>query len=298
MKRKAGIDMATALIADIKRMTLHDGPGIRSTVFVKGCPLRCLWCHNPESISARPQLLYHEKLCLHCGSCDAVCPEHAVRCGVIDRMCCTNCGLCTENCFRGALVLSGKTMTAQDVFASVMRDRSYYGSDGGVTVSGGEPLLYPDFTAELFAMLRAEQIHTALDTCGEIPFRHFETVLPHTSLVLFDLKGMDPARHKINTGRSNERILENLRELGRRRIPVEIRIPLIPGHNDSPDELQTMADFLKNIPSIVKVKLLAFHNMARSKYAAAGMPDTTPDVEPPDAAAMEKAAAFFSDFPL
>lgn len=139
-------------------------------------------------------------------------------------------------------------MTAREVFDSVIRDKCYYGTDGGVTVSGGEPLLYPDFTAELFAMLRAEQIHTALDTCGEVPFRHFETVLPYTGLVLFDLKGMDPARHKINTGRSNERILGNLRELGHRKIPVEIRIPLIPGHNDSPDELQAMADLLKTIP--------------------------------------------------
>lgn len=289
--------MATALIADIKRMTLHDGPGIRSTVFVKGCPLRCLWCHNPESISTKPQLLYHENLCLHCGSCSGVCPEQAIQSGVIDRARCTNCGACVENCFRGAMVLSGKTMTAQEVFESVMRDKSYYGTDGGVTVSGGEPLLYPDFTAELFALLRGEGIHTALDTCGEIPFRNFETVLPHTDLVLFDLKGMDAARHEINTGRRNEHILENLRELGCRKVPVEIRIPLIPDHNDSPEELQAMADFLRTIPSLVKVKLLAFHNMARNKYRSAGMPDTTPTVEPPDDAAMERAAAFFAGLP-
>lgn len=289
--------MATALIADIKRMTLHDGPGIRSTVFVKGCPLRCLWCHNPESISAKPQMLYHENLCLHCGNCDSACSIGAVKSGVIDRALCTNCGACAENCFREALTLSGKNMTAREVFESVMRDKCYYGSDGGVTVSGGEPLLYPDFTAELFTLLRAEHIHTALDTCGEIPFERFETVLPYTDLVLFDLKGMDPVRHKVNTGKSNERILKNLQELGRRNIPVEIRIPLIPGHNDSPEELQTMADFLKTIPSLVKVKLLAFHNMARNKYRAAGLVDTTPDVAPPDDAAMEKAAAYFSDLP-
>lgn len=289
--------MATALIADIKRMTLHDGPGIRSTVFVKGCPLRCLWCHNPESISAKPQMLYHENLCLHCGNCDSACRIGAVKSGVIDRALCTDCGVCVENCFREALTLSGKTMTAQDVFESVMRDKCYYGTNGGVTVSGGEPLLYPDFTAELFTLLRAEHIHTALDTCGEIPFERFKTVLPYTDLVLFDLKGMDPVRHKVNTGKSNERILKNLRELGRRNIPVEIRIPLIPGHNDSPEELQAMVDFLKTIPSLVKVKLLAFHNMARNKYRAAGLVDTTPDVEPPDDTAMEKAAAYFSDLP-
>lgn len=289
--------MAVALIADIKRLTLHDGPGIRSTVFVKGCPLRCLWCHNPESISGKPQTLYHGNLCLHCGNCNSACPENAVHCGSIDRARCTNCGACTQECFRGALILSGKSMTAREVFESVMRDKDYYGKDGGVTVSGGEPLLYPEFTAELFALLHAENIHTALDSCAEVDFRHFETVLPYTDLVLFDLKGMDPVRHRINTGRSNERILANLQELGRRGVPVEIRIPLIPKHNDSPEELRAAAEFLKTIPSLVKVKLLAFHNMARNKYSAAGMKDTTPDVEPPDENAMAKAEAFFSDLP-
>ena len=290
--------MAVALIADIKRMTLHDGPGIRTTVFVKGCPLHCLWCHNPESISAKPQMLYHEKLCIKCGNCDSACSTGAVKKGIIDRTLCVGCGRCAENCFRGALVLSGKTMTAQEVFESVLRDKCYYGTEGGVTVSGGEPLLYPDFTAELFAALRKEQIHTALDTCGEVPFERFETVLPYTDLVLYDLKGMDPARHKANTGKENTRILENLRELGHRNIPVEIRIPLIPGHNDFPEELRAMADFLKNIPSLVKIKLLAFHDMARNKYKEVGLTDTTPDVKPPDAAAMKHAESFFADLPL
>ncbi len=281
--------MESALIADIKRMTLHDGPGIRSTVFVKGCPLRCLWCHNPESISAKPQVLYHENLCLHCGNCDALCPEQAIHCGIIDRSKCTGCGSCTAQCFREALTLSGKTMTTEEVFRSVMRDTAFYGTDGGVTISGGEPLLYPAFTAELFSMLRNAGIHTALDTCGEIPFAHLETVLPYTCLMLYDLKGMDPVRHKANTGKSNERILENLRELGRRNIPIEVRMPIIPEHNDSPEELRGAGDLLKTIPSLTKVKLLPFHSMARNKYAAAGLPDTTPQVAPPDRDAMERA---------
>lgn len=285
--------MATALIADIKRMTLHDGPGIRSTVFVKGCPLRCLWCHNPESISAKPQMLYHENLCLHCGSCDEACPENAVKSGVIDRNICTGCGKCTENCFREALTLSGTPMTAEEVFNSVIRDKCYYNSGGGVTVSGGEPLLYTDFTAELFSMLKKEQIHTALDSCGEVPFSHFEAVLPYTDLVLYDVKGMDPMRHKANTGKSNERILENLRRLGQLGVPVEVRYPLIPGHNDAPEELRAAAEFLAGIPSLIDVKLLPFHNMARNKYRAAGLPDTTPDVQVPDEAALEAASRFF-----
>lgn len=286
--------MATSLIADIKRMTLHDGPGIRSTVFVKGCPLRCLWCHNPESISPKPQMLFHEKLCLQCGSCDAVCPEKAVRKGVINRDLCTNCGICSQECFRGALTLSGQFMTAEEVFKSVMRDRSYYTMGGGVTVSGGEPLLYPDFTAELFGMLKNEGVHTALDSCGEVPFSHFEKVLPQTDLVLYDLKGMEPARHKANTGRSNERILENLRKLGSCGVPLEVRYPLIPGLNDGPEELRAAAGFLSEIPALFRVKLLPFHNMARNKYHAAGLPDTTPEVEPPDEKAMKNAASFFA----
>jgi pyruvate formate lyase activating enzyme len=185
-------------------------------------------------------------------------------------------------------------MSADEVFHAVMRDREYYGSDGGVTVSGGEPLLYPEFTAQLFHRLQEEGIHTALDTCGEVPFSSFEKVLPFTSLVLYDLKGMDPVRHQKNTGRSNQRILENLRELGRRHIPVEIRIPLIPEHNDSPEELKAAADFLQTIPSVTAVKVLPFHNMARNKYRAAGMTDTTPDVEPPDDELMQKAAGIFA----
>ena len=286
--------MVTALIADIKRMTLHDGPGIRSTVFVKGCPLRCLWCHNPESISPKPQMLYHENLCLHCGSCEEACPDKAVRKGVIDRTRCSGCGKCSENCFRGALVLSGKTMTAEEVFRSVMRDRFYYSSGGGVTLSGGEPLLYSDFAAELFAMLKNEEVHTALDTCGEVPFEHFERVLPYTDLFLYDLKGMDPARHKVNTGRSNERILKNLRRLGEYGVPIEVRYPLIPGYNDAPEELRAAAVFLSGIPALTGVKVLPFHNMARNKYSAAGIPDTTPDAAPPDEDAVKAAEAFFA----
>lgn len=286
--------MATALIADIKRMTLHDGPGVRSTVFVKGCPLHCLWCHNPESISGRVQILYHENLCMQCGNCDRSCPVQAVNRGRIDRLRCTGCGLCAEHCFRGAITVSGKNWTAREVFLKVLQDKDFYLPEGGVTVSGGEPLLYPDFTAELFAMLRREKIHTALDTCGEVPFSHFETVLPYTDLILYDLKGMDPVRHKLHTGRSNERILENLRKLGGLPIPIEIRMPLIPGLNDDPEELKQAADFLAEIPAVTRVKLLPFHNMARNKYRAAGMADTTPDVTPPDEEAMEKAAAFFT----
>lgn len=274
-------------IADIKRLTLHDGPGVRDTVFVKGCPLRCLWCHNPESISQRPQLLFHENLCTGCRTCAAVCPAGVHRFDaagrhLIDRDRCVACGKCVDGCLFNALTLcGGARYTAREVFDRVIRDRNFYGSDGGVTVSGGEPLLYPEFVGKLFRLLHEAGIHTALDTCGAVPFGSFEAVLGATDLVLYDLKGMDPARHKADTGCGNAEILRNLAELGKRRVPVEIRMPIVPGHNDDAAEIDAAGRFLAGIPSLQRVRLLAYHSMARNKYLAAGMPDTMPDVPPP-----------------
>ncbi len=273
-------------IADIKRLTLHDGPGVRDTVFVKGCPLRCLWCHNPESISPRPQLLFHANLCTGCEACAAVCPAnvHQFEAGrhTIDRSRCTLCGNCVRACLFEALTLSGGTrLTAREVFDLVMRDRHFYANGGGVTVSGGEPLLYPEFVRDLFQLLRDSGVHTALDTCGAVPFERFETVLPVTSLVLYDLKGMDSTRHAANTGRGNEEILRNLSELGKRNVTIEVRMPIVPGCNDDATEIEAAGRFLATIPSLLRVRLLAYHAMAREKYKAAGMPDTMPETAPP-----------------
>lgn len=294
-------------IAAIRRLTLHDGPGTRTTVFVKGCPLRCRWCHNPECISARPQLLFHDNLCVGCGKCAGVCPEGChklVECRrskvedqeaaverQIDRSRCRLCGKCVDACWRGALEICGRDYTTEDLLPILMRDTAFYESGGGVTVSGGEPLLYADAVARLLALLRERGVRTVLDTCGEAPWGAFKAVLPFTNLVLFDIKGMDTERHRVNTGCGNERIHGNLRRLGECGVPVEIRMPVVLGCNDAKEEFEAAAEFLAGIPSITAVRLLPYRSLARSKYRAAGMPDTMPDAQTPDAAFLETRAS-------
>ena len=307
-------------VADVRRLTLHDGPGTRTTVFVKGCPLRCLWCHNPESLSAAPVLLFHDNLCSGCGRCAAVCPQgvhsfvesqhlpspishlsspisaplppqgvpfaHALR-----REMCRLCGACVDACPRGALEICGRDYTPEELLPLVLRDAAFYASGGGVTVSGGEPLLYAEAVGRLFELLHGRGIRTALDTCGEVPFEAFARVLPATDLVLFDIKGMDPVRHRENTGRDNARIHENLRQLGARGVPVEIRMPVVPGRNDAEEEFEAAGRLLAAIPSVTAVRLLPYRSLARKKYRAAGLADTMPDAPTPDAAFLEARAA-------
>ena len=307
-------------VADVRRLTLHDGPGTRTTVFVKGCPLRCLWCHNPESLSAAPVLLFHDNLCSGCGRCAAVCPQgvhsfvesqhlpspishlsspisaplppqgvpfaHA-----LGRERCRLCGACVDACPRGALEICGRDYTPEELLPLVLRDEAFYASGGGVTVSGGEPLLYAEAVGRLFELLHGRAIRTALDTCGEVPFEAFARVLPATDLVLFDIKGMDPVRHRENTGRDNARIHENLRQLGARGVPVEIRMPVVPGRNDAEEEFEAAGRLLATIPSVTAVRLLPYRSLARKKYRAAGLADTMPDAPTPDAAFLEARAA-------
>lgn len=299
----------TARIVDIKRFAIHDGPGIRTTVFLKGCPLRCLWCHNPEGISTAPELAYYAHKCAGCGMCVKSCPrgahsfpdnaENGAPIHIFDRSLCIACGKCAENCVGEALTLFGREISAGEALKTVLEDRIFYASSGGgVTLSGGEPLLHPDFCAELLSGARAEGIGTAVDTCGDVPEEAFRAVLPYTDLFLYDLKHMDAVEHKKLTGRSNERILANLRllsELGR---PAEIRIPLIPTLNDSAENLTAAGAFLAKLPNITRVKVLPYHDMARSKYAALGKPDTMPKVAPPDDDALDRAAAILTGFGL
>ena len=287
---------ATALIADIRRLTIHDGPGTRDTVFVKGCPLHCIWCHNPECISAKPQILFRKNLCTGCGECVAVCPSsaHSFKDGahLIDRLECLSCGNCADACLNGALTLcGGKPYSPEDVFKSVLKDKEFFTlSKGGVTISGGEPLLYPDFTWKLFQLLHRANIHTALDTCGAVPFSSFDTVLPETDMILYDIKGMNPERHRQNTAQDNSQILENLSRLGTKDIPIEIRMPIVPGSNDSPDEITAAGRFFAKLPAIVQIRLLAYHSMARDKYTMCGRADTMTDVEPPSHEYLSKMA--------
>jgi len=288
-------------VAAIRRLTIHDGPGVRDTVFVKGCPLRCAWCHNPECISSAPRLLFHENLCTGCRRCLKSCPNgvhffdregrHLLR-----RERCRNCGKCADDCLFNALEICGTPLSAEELLAKLLRDRDFFAPAGGVTLSGGEPALYPDFTAELFRRLKETGIHTALDSCGAVGFEAYRKILPHTDLVLFDLKGMDPERHRRNTGHDNRVIHENLRKIAAFGTPVEIRMPIVPGCNDFPDDIEGAGKLLAEIGTTVRVRLLAYHSLAREKYAAAGLTDTMPAADPPDDARLADIAETLSAF--
>jgi len=279
------------IISDLKRMSVHDGPGIRTTLFLKGCPLRCLWCHNPENLQVTPILSYTEKLCVGCGACAAVCPTGAHKLDpqhTIDHEKCIHCGKCVAECFPGALKIYGKTASAEDAAAMLLEDRMFYKDTGGVTFSGGEPLLQSEFLCEVMQLLKSEGIHIAVDTCGDVPWRAFETVLPYTDLFLYDIKHIDPVLHQRGTGADNARILENLQKLSVCNAPVEIRTPIIPGYNDDFSTLEAIAHLLAQYPNITAWRLLPYHSMAKAKYEAIGLTYEMPELEMPDVARMRE----------
>ena len=289
-----------AKIVEIKRFAVHDGDGIRTTVFFKGCPLACLWCHNPESIDFRPTLGLYADRCTGCGDCAAVCKQgvHAIREGAhaLTRERCIGCGACEEACLFDALTLYGQEMTVEALLPLLLADRPFYErSGGGVTLSGGECLVHADFCAELLAALKREGIHTAIDTCGHVPFSAFEKVLPFTDVFLYDVKAVTPSIHKRCTGKENELILANLSRLDARGARIEIRIPFVPGYNST--DLPAIAAHLSKLTHITGVRLLPYHNMAGAKYDAIGRKNTLPDLLP-DEALLEKARAVLLAFGL
>jgi len=268
-----------ATIFEVQRMSTEDGPGIRTTVFFKGCSLKCAWCHNPESISPKPQMHWIGNRCIGCKTCLKVCPENALAFTAagnrIDRQRCTGCGLCGEECPAGALELIGKQMTLQDLTAEVLKDRAYFEkSGGGITLGGGEPTLQATFCRDFLKRLKEQAIHTALDTCGLCAQNSLAELLPFTDLLLYDIKEIDSKRHRYFTGSPNEKILENLGYVGQcmqsRGYPRElwIRTPVIPEATATEENIHGIGRFMAaNLDGIVsRWDLCAFNNLCRDKY--------------------------------
>lgn len=288
--------MNKAIISDIKRFAVHDGDGIRTTVFLKGCPLKCVWCHNPEGISFKPQLAYFENKCIGCGECASVCPVGAQKVTenghVFDRHLCVSCGKCEAVCLGEALKFHGKEMTVAELLPLLLEDKDFYEtSGGGVTLSGGECLCQADFCAELLRALKEKGIHTAVDTCGFVSQSALDQVIPYTDVFLYDIKAFDEDVHRRCTGRSNKQILENLKYLDACGKSIEIRIPFVPNYND--DQLGKIADFLNSLKNITAVRVLPYHNYAGSKYAALDMTNTLPAMLP-TSEQVQTAETFFS----
>ena len=252
----------TATIFEIKRFAVHDGDGIRTTVFFKGCPLRCVWCHNPEGLSFEPQEAFYAHKCVGCEECKKN-------------------GFTHEDCLGEARVLYGKEVTIDELLPILLEDKDFYeASDGGITLSGGECLMQAEFCAELLKELKKAGIHTAVDTCGFVPRAALDMVLPHTDVFLYDLKAFDEEVHIRCTGQSNKLILENLKHIDSQGKNIEIRIPYVPEYNA--DQMEKIAGFLSSLHQVIKIKILPYHNYAGSKYEALHIENTLPTQLPTD----------------
>lgn len=262
-------------IFSVSRFGGEDGPGIRTTVFMKGCPLRCVWCHSPQSQEAKPQVAFYAAKCISCGTCVKVCPREAQIVSPKERRVlwekCDNCGKCAEACPTSAMDMVGQSFTVDQVMKIVERDLVYYrNSNGGVTFSGGEPAMQPLFLTACLKRCKALGIHTALDTCGFMDLPVLEGLMPYVDLFLYDIKHMDSNKHKQYTGVGNELILENLKEISRQGKSIWIRVPLITGYNDSEENIRKIAELSSTLKGVERVSLLSFNTLAGARYLTIG----------------------------
>ena len=287
-------------VFNVQRFCVEDGPGIRTSVFLKGCPMRCLWCHNPESQLPGPQFSFDRERCLKCGSCFAACPQHG-----IDRFSpfpnpkvCTLCEQCVDACPNGSRQIIGQRTSVADLVESVVRDLGFFEeSGGGVTFTGGEPLMQPDFLIECLTALRKRGAHTALDTCGYAKSEDLLQAAGLSDLVLYDVKHVNDKRHRKLTGVSNRVVLENLRLLAAESTAVWIRVPLIPGQNDDEQSLRALGEVLSDLPKRYPVWLLPYHWLGIQKRERLGMPEPL-RFEPPTPAHVEECAELLRGFRL
>ncbi len=284
----------TGRIFDIQRFAIHDGPGIRTTVFFKGCPLRCLWCGNPESISPEPLLSYVSERCIACGACLPACPEKALSAGeggkaVLDRARCTRCGRCVSHCDSRALEMVGRDASEEEILAVVLRDRSYYeASGGGLTLSGGEPLLQSEFAEALLHAAQVEGLHCCVETSGYAPWEALERIRPLVDLWLYDYKETDPRLHGKYVGEWNTQILANIERLHGTGAAIRLRCPMIPQFNARPDHLDGIAALALRLPKLEGVELLPYYDLWRAKLTRLGLRSELPEsVKPPERATVE-----------
>lgn len=276
------------MIFDIQRSRLDDGPGIRTTVFLKGCPLRCVWCSNPESQRSSPEIMYNANLHIDgCEECIKTCPANAMekdeRQGIkISRdLCKVKCNECAKVCYSNALTVIGQRVSVEEVLKAVEKDIPFYrSSDGGVTISGGEPLAQPEFTREILKACKERGIHTVLDTSGYGQWSDLEKIIKYVDITLYDIKHMNPLKHKAYTGASNELILENVRRMGQKKMPIIIRLAIIPKINDSKENINELIELTKEVLAL-RVDLLPYHRLGVSKYKMLGREYGLQGLEPP-----------------
>jgi pyruvate formate lyase activating enzyme len=259
------------VVLNVARNTVHNGPGIRTLILFKGCPLRCLWCSTPESQKPDPEIAIFPGKCIHCDQCASVCPLNAIHLTnetvSINRSLCDNCGRCVEICHSEAIMLLGQMMTVEELLEKTKKDMVFYKhSGGGVTLSGGEPLLNLGFTLKLLRVLKEEGISVGVDTCGHVTWENIEQVLPYIDFFLWDIKHMDSQKHREFTGVSNELILSNARSVSNRNIPLYIRVAVILGYNDSEENIRATCEFAQGLSSVVEVDLLPLHHLGKARY--------------------------------